>query len=213
MKISTLDQIVIVNVPKNKKIGVMLSGGMDSAVMLFLILKEITDKKINSTLTVYNVPNINDNAIVHSKNVVDYLEKYFNITIDLKNIGNGGAHHRSLINDPARSLIENKIVDVLYSGQNQFPPESINWKSYKELGADRFVRRNPDAPESPFVKYPFIKLYKHHILELYNQFDILDLAYITHSCTQEKEIHCRQCLWCTERMWAFDQLKLKDKVT
>jgi hypothetical protein len=191
----------------------MLSGGMDSAVMLFLILKEITDKQINANLTVFNVPNINDNAFVHSKNVVDYLKKYFNITINLKNIGDGSAHHRKLINEPARALIENKIVDVLYSGQNQFPPESINWESYKALTADRFVRRDPDAPESMFVKYPFIKLYKHHILELYNQFDILDLAYITHSCTREKEIHCKQCLWCTERTWAFDQLKLEDKAT
>jgi hypothetical protein len=209
MEIKVLDQLVKINIDPNKKIGVMLSGGMDSAIMLFLLLKEIKENNLNVDLTVYNVPNVVDNAAVYSRQVIEYLENYFNIKLKYVNIGDGRAEPLKLIRGPAGQLLKSQQADVLYSGQNQFPSEAANWNSYKEASGN-FVRRSPDLPEEDHAKYPFIKLYKKHILELYRLFDQLDLAKITHSCTTLKEEKCHRCLWCEERAWAFSELGLED---
>lgn len=209
MEINTLDQIVKIDIDPEKRIGVLLSGGMDSAIMLFLILSDITQRDLDVDLTVYNVPNINDDAAIHSRQVVNYLEKYFNTEIKLINIGVGTATPLQLIKEPARQLLENKIVDVLYSGQNQFPEEARSWHSYK-AAAGHFARKNPDNADTDTVKYPFIRLHKNHILEIYRQFNLLELAVITHSCTTKTQDKCNNCLWCEERAWAFTKLGLTD---
>lgn len=209
MEINVLNQTVKINLEEGKHIGVMLSGGMDSAAMLFLILKEIKETGSNVRLSVYNVPNVSDNARYYSARVIEYLENYFNLKIKFENIGDGNAVHNKLVNAPADYLLDNNIVDILYSGQNQFPPVAEQWPSYVEV-KDKVSRRNPELPDTPKVRYPFIKLYKHHILEIYRQFNILDLANLTHSCTASTTGKCEICLWCTERAWAFSKLGLTD---
>ena len=175
MEIKVFDQLVKIELDPTKKTGVLLSGGMDSSIMLFLILTEIKEKNLDINLTVYNVPNKNDNAAVHSKRVIDFLENYFCTKINFSSIGNGDLPSLKLINLPAKILLFSKKVDVLYSGQNQFPPEAQEWESYKK-SLNSFSRRDPDLPELDNVKYPFIRLYKHHILELYRIFNILELT-------------------------------------
>lgn len=210
MELITFDQTVKIELDTDKRTGVLLSGGMDSAIMLFLILKEIQDKQLKIDLRVYNIPNVNDNAVVYSRRVVEFLEKYFDTTIKLINIGDGAASSLKLIKQPSIALLQSKEVEVLYSGQNQFPPEAQNWPIYHSTTGN-FVRRSPDEPDSAFAKFPFIKLYKHHILDIYRQFNLLELAAITHSCTTQKEGRCEQCLWCVERAWAFTQIGLTDQ--
>jgi len=209
MEIHTLNQTVSIDIDTSKKIGVLLSGGMDSAIMLFLLLKEIKDNNLTVDLTVYNVPNVNDNAAVYAGKIVEFLEKYFNTNIKFKSIGVGNAAPLKLIKQPATEILATKEVDIIYSGQNQFPFEARLWSAYKSAEG-KFIRRNPSLPDPENVRFPFIKLYKNHILELYRQFDILELAAITHSCTVQKIGTCKECLWCIERTWAFTQLGLTD---
>lgn len=209
MEIITLDQTVKIKLDTDKRIGVLVSGGMDSAILLFLILKEIKDLNLSIDLTVYNVPNVNDGAAVYSRRVVDYLENYFDTEINLKKVGSETASSLQLITAPAKMLLETDQIDILYSGQNQFPEEAKTWQAYKDaLGF--FKRRNPYTPDSEQAKFPFIRLYKHHILEIYRQFNVLDLARITHSCTARTQGKCQECLWCTERAWAFTKLGLEE---
>lgn len=209
MEINLLDQTVKINLDPRLRTGVMVSGGMDSAALLFLILKEINDTGMNIDLRVYNVPNVNDNAKLHSQDVVNYLEKYFNRKINLINIGDGSAVPLALIRKPAGELLSRGLVDVLYSGQNQFPEEAQTWPAY-QAAKGNFVRRDPNKGDDVNAKFPFIRLHKHHILEIYRKFNILDLASITHSCTTQTSGRCQSCLWCVERSWAFSRLGLVD---
>lgn len=208
MEITTLDLTISIDIDPEQRIGVLLSGGMDSAILLFLILTDIKNRNLTVDLTVYNVPNINDNAVVHSRRVVDYLEKYFDTVIPLVNIGVGDANSRQLVDKPARQLVATGQVDLIYSGQNQFPAEATSWDSYKQAHGT-FVRRSPDSP-TVAGRYPFIRLQKDHILEIYRQFDLLEFASITHSCTARTQGKCNECLWCVERAWAFTKLGLTD---
>lgn len=210
MEIKTLDKIVTLDVPSNKHLGILVSGGLDSALLLFLVIKKIIDNNILCTYTAYTVPNVKDNAEIYSKQVVKYLENYFQIKINHKIIGDGTLPPRKLINIPSGYLLDNSVIDILYSAQNQFPPDAQSWKVYTQNVGINFKRRDPNLPDPPRVKYPFIKLYKSHILELYRHFQLLDLAAITHSCTELQLGKCNRCIWCLERQWAFTALNLKD---
>lgn len=210
MEINVFDQTITINIDPTKKTGIMLSGGLDSAALLFLMLKDIHDRNLAVDLSVLNVPNVNDNAKLYSRQVVDYLENYYDTKINLMNIGDGTLPPRQLINQPASEMLNSGRIEMMYSGQNQFPPEASEWESYKK-SVGRFQRRDPNLPDPVRGRFPFIKLYKHHILEIYRMFNILDLAKITHSCTRLTVGKCNECLWCDERSWAFSKLNLVDE--
>lgn len=197
MNINTLDKQVNITIPHwAKHIGVMVSGGMDSALLLYLLLTEITNKNLDVKLTAYNVPNVRDNAMVHSKNLVEYLQSKLDITINLVTIGEGTLPHNQIIMTPAKYIVDNKLVDILYSGANQNPPV--------QLPAEGPWRRNPSDAVPDHLGFPFIHLYKTHIVEMYRQLDLMDLAYLTHSCTETLFDSCGTCFQCYERAWAID---------
>jgi len=203
MKIQTLDHTVDISIPPNAThVGVMFSGGMDSTILLFLMLKEIQDEKINVKLTAFIVPVESLKAKKHAYRVIDFLEKYFQIKINIEIIGTGTLPHNLNIKVPAHTILYRNLVDKLYLGINQNPPV--------DFGVVPINRRSPDAPVPYNVGYPFIQLYKKHILELYKIFNVLELAHITHSCGSNSDYPCKKCFHCFERSWAFTELNLKE---
>lgn len=202
MLIDTLDLSIEINIPGSAStIGLMLSGGMDSALLGYLLLKEINEKKLSTKISFFNVPNDLDNADTYSNRIKNYYEKHFNKSIKLISVGKSGLPHNKIINYGAKIAIN--YVDVLYSGVNQNPP--------LDIGVAGPIRRSPNLPDEPNAKFPFVKLYKTHILEIYKQLDIIDLAYIAHSCTESKYSTCNHCFQCKERQWAFDSLGIENK--
>ena len=203
MDIQTLDRVVDITIPTlAKKIGVMLSGGLDSTILLFLILKEIQDNKINVDLTAFIVPVKRLKAKEHAYRVIDFLEKYFQIKINAEVIGSGELPHNLNINVPGRMILHQKLVDKLYVGVNQNPPV--------DFGVPQINRRNPNDPIPNNVGFPFLQLYKTHILELYRIFNVLELAHMTHSCGTSADYSCKKCFHCFERSWAFTELNLEE---
>lgn len=203
MNIKTLDRVVDISIPTTvNHVGVMLSGGMDSTILLFLLLKEIQDNRINVGLTVFVVPVERLNAKEYAYRVIDFLENYFQIKINVQVIGSGTLPHNLNINLPARIILNQKLVDKLYVGVNQNPPV--------DFGVPQINRRHPDAPIFDNTGFPFVQLYKTHILELYRIFNVLELVYMTHSCGSSANYPCKECFHCFERSWAFTELNLKD---
>ena len=203
MDIQTLDRVVNISIPTTAKhIGLMLSGGMDSTILLFLILKEIQDNKINVGLTAFIVPVERLKSTEYSYRIINFLENYFQIKINVQVIGSGSLPHNLNINVPARIILHQKLVDKLYVGVNQNPPV--------DFGVPQINRRHPDAAIPETVGFPFVQLYKTHILELYRIFNILELAHMTHSCGSNADCPCEKCFHCFERSWAFNELNLKD---
>jgi hypothetical protein len=203
MKIQTLDHVVDISIPTTvNHVGVMVSGGMDSTILLFLILKEIQDNKINVGLTAFIVPVERLNAKEYAYRVINFLENYFQIKISVQVIGSGLLPHNLNINVPSRLILHQKLVDKLYVGVNQNPPV--------DFGVPQINRRDPGAPIPNNVGFPFVHLYKTHILELYRIFNVLDLAHITHSCGSNADPPCKECFHCFERSWAYTELNLKE---
>ena len=79
-------------------------------------------------------------------------------------------------------------------------------------------RRGPDVEKelaSPAGLHfrPFWQINKMFIADIYRQYNLINSLFpITWSCEGTVEgscnftIHCEECWWCLERMWAFDRL-------
>lgn len=64
------------NLQLDKQYGIMLSGGLDSAVLLYLILLENKDIKIQP----FTIPK-HDGAILYINNIIEYMNTQYQIQL------------------------------------------------------------------------------------------------------------------------------------
>ena len=185
--------------PLDGTVGVMLSGGLDSAVLLSLISKEISEKKLPINVQVFTVPKF-DGSINQVDSIISYISKKFNVKILPKIVvGDPTLYHRSQNESGIREVLTTyKSIKQLFLGINQNPP-----LKFKVSGTypDRVA-----SSDHPNIKIPFVNLYKTHIVDLIYQFSLEELLNITHTCTEQQEGRCGKCFQCSERQWAFEQL-------
>lgn len=181
----------------SKKYGILLSGGVDSAILLYLLIK--SDPTIN--IQPFTIDKV-DGAYLYADPVIDHFNKKFNLSIPKTIIvGDPTVHHRQQSTTAVKEIFEKHPVDFLYIGINKNPPE------LNELAGAPIRSTKSDNPK---IIFPFVDLYKHNILEFMynnNQEDLID---ITHSCTEQKNGRCNKCWQCTERAWAFNKLNKVD---
>jgi len=180
--------------------GILLSGGIDSAILLYLLIKVNPNIQIQP-FTIAKT----DGAYLYADPIIAHFNKKFNLMIPQTIVvGDPTVYHRLQSTTAVREIFEKYPVDYLYIGLNQNPPELANL---------------PGAPmrdtksTNPQIILPFVDLYKHNILEFMyadNQEDLID---ITHSCTEQSVGRCNQCWQCTERAWAFEKLNKIDTGT
>lgn len=179
------------------KYGILLSGGIDSAVLLYLIIKNNPFVQIQP----YTIAK-KDGAILYADPIIDHFNKKFKLTIPYTIVvGDPTVYHRLQSKTAVRDIFQNHDTDILFIGINQNPPE------LKKLKGAPLRSQKSDNPK---IMFPFVDLYKDAILKIMIDEDQLDLADITHSCTEQQVGRCNRCWQCTERTWAFKQLDLSD---
>ena len=60
------------------------------------------------------------------------------------------------------------------------------------------------------VHRPFLKMDKHHTIDMFYKLGADSLLAYTQSCQRSGRGHCGECYACWERIYAFDQLGKKD---
>ena len=185
---------MIFSVPVDKHIGVMISGGMDSALLLYLVAQQHPQK-----ITTFTVPK-HDGASLYVDDVVDWINEKLQLDIPYSILtGNPDLPHSEILNN-ALPQIEH-LCDVFYLGGNIYPKDILP-------GGPNRVRR-----KHPKMKQPFFHLFKTDLLQMYLDLDILELSRITHTCTEWSVGRCQQCWQCKERIWAFTTLGIEDLTT
>jgi hypothetical protein len=181
----------------DKTYGIMLSGGLDSAIMMYLIIRD--NPLIN--LQPFTIPKF-DGAALYANPIITHFNKKFDLSIPSTIlVGDPTVHHRQQSTTAIKDIFNNHSVDILFSAINQNPPKLNN---------------SPDAPkrvtksDNPRIIFPFITLYKDAILHLMYDNQQEDLINITHTCTEQQHGRCEQCWQCSERKWAFKQLNKED---
>jgi Queuosine biosynthesis protein QueC len=172
----------VVNIEEVGKVGIVMSGGIDSYVLYHLLTNPI----------IFNIKR---------KDGFDNAERVRRLTgkqvIEVEEVSD---NYKNRIGDTMDKILADYNVDQLYMGINHTPPTYY----FPEFD----VQSKPHRPWRIYgdVKAPFLHLYKYHIIDLANSLDI-DLS-DTRSCIGTVSgPECTTCWQCREKRWGYDQLK------
>lgn len=195
---------------KQGPVGILVSGGADSAMLLYLLMKEHTDKIYIFSLASSFKNNLN------AKCCIDVVSKCAELT------GNQNFEHimdychvqdsSILFELPNKYLTEEKI-NWIYTGITKNPSATVT---------DTFIdpttethERDPSIVRDVIdntrkVITPFTNIDKVQLSDLYKEYAVLDSLFsLTRSCETLDSIgfdHCGVCWWCEERNWGFGRL-------
>lgn len=194
----------ILSIPDNKNYICTLSGGLDSALLSFLVLKLLPNSNVvfntgcHAHLDYYNETNV-----IQLRN---WFDKHFpNRVLH---------HHIEYYTDRTDAQSRRgEVITKLSSDWNIrgiFSGMTANPNVPELMTEDRDKRRDiPDEWKTVnkrgiYHYQPFIDHDKKYIAKLYNEYAILDLADLTVSCENETPPRpCCRCWWCREKFWAF----------
>ena len=175
------------------RVGIFLSGGMDSALLLYLVAQ-----KTPSCIQPFTVPK-HDGAATYVQPIIDWVVNKTNSCIHSPVVlGNPDLPHEMILGDAINRVVRHNLCDSFYIGDNSYPEDEL-----------------PGGPKRVQMKseraiYPFFHLTKIDILKLYMEHDVMDLLPLTHTCTERAIGRCRQCWQCRERAWAFRKCGIQD---
>jgi hypothetical protein len=183
------------NLVPASRYGIMLSGGLDSAVLLFLILYE--NRNIN--IQPFTIPK-HDGAKLYIDNILSYMEQQFNITLPKPIlVGNPNLYHAEQGPSAVKEIKNKYTIDHLFFGSNRNPPVTITGTNPVRI-----------RPADDSILCPFFELYKTDIVQFAIDYNVQELFNITHTCTEQQIGRCNVCWQCRERAWAFEKLNLTD---
>ena len=197
------DDVRLVAIPLTLRfrIGVLVSGGLDSALLYYLIRKlTLSDNRFS---VVPYIITRNDGSSRYAQPVIDYvheilgIEQQYATKLDIDETDSElqvAAGMRELRNTD-RNLIYIGIIQTLEEHALHGVP-----KPYVPTNSERF-------------NYPLKDLTKAHIVQLIIQLGLEKLFTLTHSCVYDIDTPCGDCNRCNERAWAFTQLGLIDPGT
>jgi hypothetical protein len=218
------NQTVELVIPEGiKKIGIHLSGGADSAILLYVLCKYIKDNNLDITvLPITSCVLAKPIMIEGTFRVTNKVKELFNYDIPflLDNFlyyrGRKIFKFESVAN---LSLLKEGVVDMIIAAGTSFAPEEElrknnmwddrpEWRS-AELNQSSYEYIIP-GNEKYFIYKPFNKVDKRFTAELYDQYGVRDTLFpVTKSCIAKFSKSngwskpCKTCWWCKERFWAF----------
>jgi hypothetical protein len=210
-------------------LSIQLSGGLDSALLLYLSTKAIQEQNLDIKIQpiTFFIPKKIKNVVV-TKSIIEKVKEltkcnFINdgIVFDIPMSESGHENNKKnrFIELTLRDLLVNGKTDFDLNGNTKNPPEEIriNWPN------DEYRQKNRDAAVSIYTSRrsasPHYGIDKYGIINLYYKYGILEsLAPLTCSCDEnvsvlketQRNVPCKNCWWCLERQWGFDSNKLKD---
>ncbi len=185
-------------------VGVSCSGGADSSLLLFILMKYSQDP-IHIFTCASKLKNYT--AAATTTKVIDEC---------IKITGNNNIfHHIHYVDEQTLDNLfyQDQFVNiqVLYTAITKNPPDEIT-NGFKNTSAE--IERHPGTIRPLYslnkkVYMPFANIDKKEISWMYKELQLLDNLFpLTRSCesfTLTKG-HCGECWWCEEREWAFGKL-------
>jgi 7-cyano-7-deazaguanine synthase in queuosine biosynthesis len=181
---------MIITLDSNKHYGFMLSGGLDSAVLLALLLKH--NPILNITL--FTIPK-KDGASKYANDIANQFKLNSPILVGNPELV-AQMQGLSAIHE---IRTKHTYIEHLFFASNKVPPVNFNKPGpYRIPSSDTF-----------FIM-PFFEMYKNDIIKLAEENNLQHLYNLTHSCTDQVNGRCNVCWQCQERAWAFEQANTID---
>lgn len=197
---------------QDKKYGLMLSGGLDSAILSYLILLTYRRRGWGANVQPFTMRKTNE-RIDTANTVVDYLRSKFpefSIPYTIP-ISDPAIHHRDQGVLAWKEVQEKyKDIDYVFYASNKVP----DWNYDNYLKDERGLpvgRPERSKGEGGIVYLPFLHLYKYHTVDLIIEYQQEEIFMFSRSCTQSVEgPRCGKCFHCRERAWGFSSLNQLD---
>jgi len=212
MIIETSQGNVEIDLQKHNKIFLQLSGGLDSAALLY-VLAENYHKDLQ--IHCITVPYTGDPSCGYFASLVlQYIKDKFQIPIGHTINSYFGRGHEKVDKMIEAFYPFYKQGYVLMNSVTSNPDSTFTFNqppiSYIEP-RDQIKPTNGIYSKGLVKNYiglsPFAHIDKKVIREIMDQRNISqDLVYRTRSCTNKNYIRCHQCWWCQERDWAFGDI-------
>lgn len=203
---------VEINYPKNKNIGIMLSSGADSAVLLYMLCLSIIERQETPEdviKAIFTIPKV-DGAEEHSAKIVSWINQKLNLKLPSP-IVDGPENLDTMLHSEvlAKSMMmfgPKYNINFGFVGDQQAVPEPFHIEGL-------YPQRYSENPYPQYLSLPFLHLDKSHTIDLHFRLGTTGLLVLSHSCTQRKAGRCGRCYHCNERSWAFQRLEKTDPGT
>jgi hypothetical protein len=193
---------VEINLPEGTKKNILfaISGGADSAILLYILAKMDKEAKTEHNFTLFTVPRP-DGGANYSPGIAKWVSEKLQINLpEPMIIGDGNLPHQIVVKVVNKQLLDTNKYDLLYIAENKIPPTDIGGLAPIRAPKAHYERKS----------LPFWGVTKECTLDLYYQENVTELLQLTHSCTERVVGRCNVCFQCKERAWAFSQLGLAD---
>ena len=212
----------------HENIGIGMSGGMDSSILLWMLAHHIDKNDLDITIYIWScIHEEKPWQHHHAKKALAFVKEEF------PNVKFGEHMIRPTI---AKDYIDNGTqlswdlckkynVTALFNGVTTNPPDEIGepvWRKrwprraeardyeHRQWWIDNRNASEIDNPDFPHTEYlPFIHTDKRIVLAFYKKYGkLLDLGALTRSCegwieeTNYFTESCKGCWWCIEKEWA-----------
>jgi len=207
---------------EHKSIGLNLSGGTDSALLFWMLCREISIRKHDCIVQPQTlIDTERPTNIWNAKEIVLYMRDMFP-DVEIKDIITG--HFTKDSEGPGleksywhnkftqKNKDENKFTFLLH-GKTANPPyeEALKHNLLKDRETVRDVESGNTHVKAVLDNYwcPFHDKDKRFLREIYLENSIMDLFEITASCISKNYLSnyfskaCRVCWWCREKKWSF----------
>jgi hypothetical protein len=196
---------ITIELPLVKRVGVLVSGGADSAILLYILTKLNLDNGNPCELIPFTVPKTDD-ALLYAKSVISYINKSLNCQLpETTVVGNPYLHHSKQVWSGRNEAMEKYNVDIMVYGSQKTPPKEeleVDWEYPYRPEKIHYIEEK--------IYCPFALVDKRNTIDLYRIFNQMDLLALTHSCTEQTIGQCNRCLYCKEREWALNSNNLID---
>ena len=206
----------IFDIPLDKKIAVVVSGGFDSTLLWHAVYGECIER--NQTCLPFTVPK-NDGALTYATRMLEWSCNYYGTKrlhpivvnsngVDWSREFYEGHEVEAQLRGGVAELISEGYADVVFIGVNEYPPDYENLCSYHTPGPRNLSRDSDMEWNNKHVKdiilQPFADLTKDQIIRMADDLDVLeDISELSHSCVEQIRGRCGECFWCKEREWGF----------
>ena len=188
-------------------IGIEMSGGADSSLLFYILLKHATGP----------IHSIHLCAKYHQPALIKKVTEVIGFCIDDLQSDKKVMLHTAFIYRTlppigffyGKEFVNNGTVNITYTGMTALPtPEeqsTFNVKGPDTIYRDRESGQQKDVYSNGTYN-PFINIDKKKIKEMYDELKLTYTLFpVTRSCDNPEwtEGSCCECWWCEERKWAF----------
>lgn len=193
---------------EKNSVVLFLSGGLNSAVCAYCMMKISQEHNLQNQFKLYNIIGSawHNDATISTKNYLDTLtgfefdfivvDEFVSDFMGMQEFDVKSATHLHV----TKQLLQDANNDVVIRFATSIPEPLSSIASAPER-----AKREGDN-----FRLPVFDLNKDSIVSLALELNLENLIATTKTCQEEREIRCGVCFKCQERAWAFEQVGVAD---